>query len=164
MQLSPHFKLEEFQTHEPIPVDCNGIFGLLANEVLELIRAELNRPMRITSGYRSAAYNKAIHGAPRSQHIARPDTYAAADWEIDPINPTIYTYQMIFDWIRSNPTLNFNQVIIERGTSGLTIIHTSIDVAAVGVRSAWSGATFNQSPYTRFDCVPFAPKSQEIVA
>lgn len=37
--------------------------------VVERLRSELNAPIRIISGYRNKEYNRAIGGAPYSQHL-----------------------------------------------------------------------------------------------
>lgn len=65
--LSEHFSRSEFVEHGS---------GLLVGpdpalvQVLERIRSATgSRPLRIVSGYRSAAYNRRIGGAPASQHI-----------------------------------------------------------------------------------------------
>lgn len=64
--LSPHFSRVEFDCHD----------GQLAHPAPELIAALErlrhlcgDRPMRIVSGYRDVEYNRAIGGAPSSQHL-----------------------------------------------------------------------------------------------
>jgi uncharacterized protein YcbK (DUF882 family) len=65
--LSPHFSSWEFAEHgsgKTRSIDRRLL------DVLESIRSGLRgRPLPIVSGYRSAAYNRRIGGAPRSQHI-----------------------------------------------------------------------------------------------
>lgn len=64
--LSRHFSRSEFADHETgeVVVDPRLI------EALELLRSRVGRPLRVISGYRSPAHNRAVHGAPRSQHMA----------------------------------------------------------------------------------------------
>jgi uncharacterized protein YcbK (DUF882 family) len=64
--LSPHFSRSEFDCHD----------GQRANpdpelvERLEQLRARLGgKPLVIVSGFRDAAYNRAVGGAPNSQHV-----------------------------------------------------------------------------------------------
>jgi zinc D-Ala-D-Ala carboxypeptidase len=161
MQLSQHFALDEFERDGKIPPNLVNIFTELAVYVLEPIRAQLNRPMNITSGYRSAVVNEMIHGSPHSEHMAE-DHYSAADFQFDVLKPTTYSYRMIFDWIRNSPTLPFHQVILEHGQGNSNIIHVSYNTldAADGTRVALEGATYNQSPYALFDVVPFEPQEE----
>lgn len=157
IELSPHFTLEEFSKDGPIPqpVIDSGIFKEFAVGVLEPIRALLDdRPMIITSGYRSPGDNRLIHGAPNSQHVATPN-YAAADFIFETKKPTLITYRMAFDKIRMSRSIPFNQVILEHGQKGVNIIHVSIDTGAQGMRQALEGATYNLSGYTRWDTAPF---------
>lgn len=63
--LSPHFSRWEFDCHDgqratPSPLLVAG---------LEKLRAIVGRPLHVVSGYRDAAYNKSIGGAPDSRHI-----------------------------------------------------------------------------------------------
>jgi hypothetical protein len=149
--MSEHFQLKEFEHDEPIPqaIVDSGIFEELAEKVLEPIRALLdNRPLIITSGYRSAKTNATIHGAPGSQHIATP-FYAAADFIFETKVPTLITFRMAFDKIRMS-YIPFNQLILEHGQLGTSIIHVSIDTSTP-VREALEGATYNRTAYTRWD-------------
>lgn len=69
-QLTPHFNLSEFiRPQDPMPSKA-----VLANlqrlaERLEKVRALVGKPIKITSGYRTAAHNKAVGGAPGSYHL-----------------------------------------------------------------------------------------------
>ena len=77
MQLTKHFTLEEFtesQTaarlhinNDPSPDVLSNLF-LLAS-TMEEVRALLNKPIYISSGYRSPKLNKAIGGSKTSAHI-----------------------------------------------------------------------------------------------
>ena len=72
MKISPHFTLKEFACTDGAPYPSNLIENRLTPlcEALEVIRAELgDKSLTITSGYRSEAYNSAIGGARRSQHV-----------------------------------------------------------------------------------------------
>lgn len=60
-----HFKAEELQCKGTGQVKPNT--ELLA--VLELIRQVFDKPVIITSGYRSPEHNKKVGGAPNSKHI-----------------------------------------------------------------------------------------------
>lgn len=65
IQITPHFKVREFA--------CNdGSDVILIDErlvrILEQIRVYSGVSVKITSGYRTAAYNKRIDGATNSQH------------------------------------------------------------------------------------------------
>jgi uncharacterized protein YcbK (DUF882 family) len=64
--ISPNFSLAEFRDRR------NGSVGHIDHrllEVLEAIRALEGRPLRVVSGWRSPATNKAVGGAPGSQHM-----------------------------------------------------------------------------------------------
>lgn len=71
MQLSKHFKLEEFLSpndpHKPTVQHAENLKDL-CELVLEPLREALGRPIRITSGYRSPLHNKRIGGHPGSLH------------------------------------------------------------------------------------------------
>lgn len=65
-QLTPNFHAAEFACRDGSehPIDC----ALLA--MLQAARSHFDRPVTITSGYRSPAYNARIGGAPNSLHVA----------------------------------------------------------------------------------------------
>ena len=77
MILSKNFTLQEFT--KSVSAIRNNIdnspnaehirnIQLLVKYVLQPLREGLNKPIRITSGYRSEALNKAIKGSKKSQH------------------------------------------------------------------------------------------------
>ena len=125
MQLSKNLALAEVTRSEtakrkgisnmPTPEHIEN-FKLLAENVFQPIRDHFAVPIRISSGYRSAALNKAIGGAgktvngvyiPASQHC----TGEAIDIDMD---GTSITNKQVFDYIKAN--LNFDPLIWEFGT------------------------------------------------
>ena len=85
IQLTKNFRLSEFQTRDPIPEKLMGNIKQVAEE-LQKVRDILNRPIIITSGYRSPAHNRAVGGATNSQHL-----YAkAADCRMVGINTEVF--------------------------------------------------------------------------
>lgn len=75
---SPHFALSEMcvSASAPhlvtppaqVPPEVVGRLRTLCATVLEPLRADLSRPIRVLSGYRSPALNRAVGGSPTSQH------------------------------------------------------------------------------------------------
>lgn len=65
-QISKHFKVKEFAQKDfrcdKVIVDTELI------DVLEDIRAHFNKPVNVTSGYRTPEYNTKIGGVKKSQH------------------------------------------------------------------------------------------------
>ena len=125
MQLSKNLALAEVTRSEtakrkgisnmPTPEHIEN-FKKLAEKVFQPIRDHFGVPIRISSGYRSAALNKAIGGAgktvngvyiPSSQHC----TGEAIDIDMD---GTTITNAQIFNYIKEN--LEFDQLIWEFGT------------------------------------------------
>jgi hypothetical protein len=126
MQLSTNLALSEVTRSEtakrkgisnmPTPEHIEN-FKKLAEKVFQPIREHFGVPIRISSGYRSEALNKAIGGAgkmvngkyvPSSQHC----TGEAIDIDMD---GTSITNKQVFDYIKDN--LDFDQLIYEFGTS-----------------------------------------------
>ena len=119
MQLSEHLSLAEVTRSETakrkgvsnMPIEAHiENFKLLADKVFEPIRNHFGKPIHISSGYRSAALNKAIGGAKSSQHCSGE----AIDIDMDGSANGI-TNKMVFEYIKDN--LEFDQLIWEFGTS-----------------------------------------------
>ena len=53
--------------NEPTPMERGNIRGFVA-AVLDPLRRAVQRPIRVTSGYRSEAVNRAVGGSPTSAH------------------------------------------------------------------------------------------------
>ena len=116
MQLSENLSLAEVMRSEtakrkgvsnmPTPEHIEN-FKKLAENIFQPIRKHFGKPIHISSGYRSAALNKAIGWASSSQHC----TGEAIDIDMD---GTAITNAEIFNYIKNN--LSFDQLIWEFGT------------------------------------------------
>ena len=111
MQLSKHFSLKEMT--KSMTAQRKGIdntpgageiksLGDLCYEVLEPLRAHFDKPVTITSGYRSEALCEAIGSKKTSQHAKGQ----AVDFEIANV-PNIQTAY----WVQNN--CDFDQLILE---------------------------------------------------
>jgi len=70
MELTTHFDLEEFQSHDGAPFPPEVEANLKKTAImLEWIRASVGTPLFITSGYRSPAWNAKIGGEKNSYHM-----------------------------------------------------------------------------------------------
>ena len=110
MNLSAHVTLAEFERS-----DAAIRFGIenkmnefeierakeLCENVFEPIRAHLNKPIKINSGFRSAVVNKRMGGAKTSQHVLGE----AVDLDLHE--------RGLFEWIIDN--IDFDQAIYEGG-------------------------------------------------
>lgn len=68
--LSPHFSRAEFNQHQnPLPVRSLPVDPRLVQKLEELRVIVMNRPIIISSGYRSPFYNTIVGGVSHSQHI-----------------------------------------------------------------------------------------------
>ena len=111
-QLSPHFSLAELTAtaqpfaNDPGPAQIASLTTLCA-QVLEPIRAQFGKPVRVNSGYRSAKVNAAVGSTPGSQHLLGE----AADIEIAGVSNAD-----LARWIRD--TLAFDQLILEAHHAG----------------------------------------------
>lgn len=114
--LSPHFTFQELTvTSKSKYKIANALFArehidnlsLLANYVLEPVRAILNRPLIITSGYRCPALNKEIGGSTTSQHL----NGTAADFVL---GKTSTPLEEIYIKLKESPFLHYGQLILEK--------------------------------------------------
>lgn len=72
MRITRHFKLDEFHCRDgtEYPDEWLKYRLLPLCQQLELIRSHFgNRPISITSGYRTVTYNRKVGGVQHSQHI-----------------------------------------------------------------------------------------------
>jgi uncharacterized protein YcbK (DUF882 family) len=69
-QVTPHFRLAEFDCHDgrPVPVAAHEAVLRLCEQYLEKMRAKFG-PAQVLSGYRPRDYNERIDGAKNSMHI-----------------------------------------------------------------------------------------------
>jgi len=132
MKLSQHFSLDEFafsQTAVRLEIDNTPSEAVIKNlkylceNCLEPLREIIDRPLKITSGYRCQQLNGLIGGSKNSQHI----TGHAADIKVKGINTellfqTIIESKIIFDqvinefssWVHISFDINFNRMNILR--------------------------------------------------
>jgi len=109
--MSDHFTIKELtfsDTAVRLNIDNTPTDQVLINLqnliqfVLEPVRENFDKPVKITSGYRSPALCQAINSKPTSQHTLGE----AVDFEIIGI-----PNQVVSDWIINN--LDFDQCILE---------------------------------------------------
>lgn len=144
MLLSDHFARLEFEKDGAMPDGCVLSYQHLCAEILEPIRTHVGEPLRILSGYRSPEANKAAGGVADSQHVATAN-FCAADWWVPSVDMT-----GVFNWIRLESKLQFDQVILEHGKTS-DIIHTSWAIKPR--RMALEGATANRTGYKAWEVV-----------
>ena len=125
MKLTPHFSFREFERSDTakrlgidntVPKALRPNIQALCENVLEPVRQHFGVPIHISSGYRCTALNKAVGGAPKSQHMKGQ----AADIYI---NAPPLTLRDIYLWMVDN--LSFDQIIWETRPSGSKWIHVS---------------------------------------
>lgn len=123
MKISKNFSLEEFsrsETAQRLKIDnalgTEQIINLcaLVHHVLQPLRDHYGQPVKISSGYRCQALNKAVGGVSNSQHMMGQ----ASDIKITGVTPT-----HIADYIANN--LPYDQVILYP-----TFVHVSYSIQA----------------------------------
>jgi uncharacterized protein YcbK (DUF882 family) len=83
MKLTNNFNLNEFNKHNfPLTETILRNIQELAKN-LQVLRDEVKKPIKITSGFRDPSFNKKIGGASQSRHI----TGQAADLKIEGYTP-----------------------------------------------------------------------------
>lgn len=122
MKLGKHFTLAELtRTDTGLPntpgAEYVAALARLVALVLDPLRADVGRPVRVTSGYRSPAVNSQVGGSPTSQHLRGE----AADIKVDGMTTA--------DVARAIHRLRLpvDQCIVERGDSGWVHVSTALD-------------------------------------
>lgn len=113
--LTAHFSKREFRCKDGSehPIAC----GLLA--MLEAIRCHFDKPVTVTSGYRSPAHNRKVGGAKASKHV----TGEAADFVVVGV-----PLAEVYDWCdRMFPI------------SGLGLYRSWIHIDCRSARARWKG-------------------------
>ena len=124
-RLTPNFKLSEFRQRDgtPVPARYRDNVRRLARN-LQVLRSDLGRAVRVTSGYRSPAYNRRIKGAPKSQHLFAK----AADIRVSGMKPA-QVYCAIERLISTGT--------MRQGGLGIYRKHVHYDIR--GKRARWTG-------------------------
>lgn len=122
-KLTTNLSVQEFACHD-------GTDAILICEplptVLQAIRDYFKKPLRITSGYRTPAWNRKVGGVAKSQHTLG----AAADINIDDETPLAVYRAITNGWVEG--------VDPERLGVGLYKGFVHVDVR--GSRARWHGA------------------------
>lgn len=158
MILSPHFIQSEFERDGcSMPPEVVPAYTALCVEILEPMRVHFAQPFITTSGYRDKEANKRVTRKDvDSQHIATAERAA--------VDGFFNTYQEdmrpVFDWLRLESGLPFDQVILEHGKYG-DVVH--ISWSKTPRRMALEGKTFHQSGYTAHAVAPIPPEGSTAV-
>lgn len=85
-KITEHFASEEFACKDgtQVPTTLLGNLRMLC-AALEVLRAELGKPISIMSGYRTKAYNDTCGGAAQSRHVKGD----AADIQVAGVSPDV---------------------------------------------------------------------------
>jgi hypothetical protein len=88
---------------------------------LEELRARYNAPIRINSGYRSPQLNRAIGGAPNSNHL----TGCAVDIRVENMEQLLRYAVILLDYVDESHQV-FDELLIERNHYGAIWLHFAV--------------------------------------
>jgi uncharacterized protein YcbK (DUF882 family) len=93
--------------------------------VVDELRSSLGKPCRLLSSYRSPAYNRAVGGAPLSQHV----DFTALDIAFDGVSPQ-RVYDRLIEWRKAG-----------KFTGGLGLYPSSgfVHIDTRGSNATWRG-------------------------
>lgn len=131
MILTPHFNKKEFASKDgagmPEPVWQN--IKTLAKQ-LEVLRSHLNKPITVTSGFRSETHNNRIGGSKTSQHLLGK----ASDLQVKGLKPKT-VYKAIEKLIEQGKMLQ----------GGLGLYDTFVHYDIRGKEARWDNSTSDNS-------------------
>jgi hypothetical protein len=126
-KLSEHFTLGEFTRSGSHP----EVYNIPSHEAianmkrlctwLEELRARYNAPIRINSGYRSPQLNRAIGGAPNSNHL----TGCAVDIRVENMEQLLRYAVILLDYVDESHQV-FDELLIERNHYGAIWLHFAV--------------------------------------
>ena len=151
MQLSTHLSLAEVTysetakragvSNEPTAPHLEAM-KKLAEHIFEPIRNHFQKPIKVSSGYRSAALNAITPGSSATSQHSKGE---ALDLDQDGM-PTGITNKMVFDYIKAN--LNFDQLIWEYGTdANPDWVHVSWESTGHQRKQILKGTRVNGKPH-----------------
>ena len=123
--MTEHFKKSEFDSkcgRKMPPEVLDNIVRLAGN--LEALRAYLNAPIQINSGYRSKEHNKSVGGSKTSQHLYGK----AADIVVKG-----YTTEQVYEAIEHLISIG------EMKEGGLGMYETFVHYDIRGTKARWNG-------------------------
>ena len=88
---------------------------------LEMLRIKRNEPIMINSGYRSPQVNKAVGGAPNSNHL----TGCAVDIHVSGMEQLVRYAAILLD-ISDERQENFDELLLERSPKGTYWLHFAV--------------------------------------
>jgi len=129
--LTPNFNKKEFASRDGagMPEHVWQNIKILANQ-LEILRVHVNKPINITSGFRSESHNNRIGGKKNSQHLLGK----AADIQIKGLKPKS-VYKAIEKLIEQGKMLE----------GGLGLYETFVHYDIRGKETRWDNSTSNDS-------------------
>ena len=124
-RISKNFTLEELCASDtakakgirnnPGQTDVVNLCALVHN-VIQPLRTAMGEPIKIGSGYRCPALNKAVGGVSNSQHMRGEAVDLCIDGDIE-------KGRKWFDWIKTH--CDFDQLILEHNAKGSYWVHVS---------------------------------------
>ena len=125
MKLSEHFTLAELTKTsvmiENVPNEAQVNNLKRVCQWLERLRSKRNEPIIINSGYRSPQVNKAVGGAPNSNHL----TGCAVDIHVSGMEQLIRYAAILLD-ISDERQEDFDELLLERSPRGTYWLHFAV--------------------------------------